>query len=96
LFRNLFENAVEYGGAAVTITVGDLPDGDGFYVADDGRGIDRDDVSCVFESGYTSAGSGGGLGMGLAFVRELAEGYDWDCAVTESTAGCDAMWEFWV
>lgn len=91
LFRNLFENAVEHGGADVTITVGKLSTG--FYVADDGEGIAADDWEAVFDAGYTTAASQGGTGLGLAFVRELAEVYEWTCTVTESVAG-GARFEF--
>ncbi|WP_137283534.1 MEDS domain-containing protein [Halorussus salinisoli] len=91
LFRNLLENAVEHGGRDVTVTVGDLPDG--FYVADDGVGIPADERDAVFDEGYTTAAENGGTGLGLAFVQELAEVYEWDCAVTESAAG-GARFEF--
>ncbi|TKX76383.1 HAMP domain-containing histidine kinase, partial [Halorubrum sp. SD626R] len=37
LLENLFRNAVEHGGAGVTITVGEVEGG--FYVEDDGPGI---------------------------------------------------------
>ncbi len=85
LFRNLFENAVEHGGNDVTVTVGDLPDG--FYVADDGVGIPAEDREAVFKQGYTTAMEQGGTGLGLAFVKELAEVYGWEYRVTESDAG---------
>ncbi|NEU57834.1 MEDS domain-containing protein [Halorussus sp. MSC15.2] len=85
------EDAVEHGGADVTVTVGELPTG--FYVADDGSGIPDDDKNAVFEEGYTSAASNGGMGLGLAFVQKLAEIYEWDCAVTESDEG-GARFEF--
>ncbi|MFC3478881.1 sensor histidine kinase [Halobacterium litoreum] len=39
LVGNLLRNAVEHGGEGVTVTVGDLDDCEGFYVADDGSGI---------------------------------------------------------
>ncbi|NHN57648.1 MULTISPECIES: PAS domain S-box protein [Halorussus] len=91
LFRNLFENAVEHGGTDVTVTVGTLPTG--FYVADDGRGIDLDERATVFETGYTSAASEGGMGLGLTFVQEMATAYEWECSVAESTAG-GAQFEF--
>ncbi|WP_435154259.1 ATP-binding protein [Haladaptatus sp. DFWS20] len=91
LFRNLFENAVEHGGSDVTVTVGELSTG--FYVADDGVGIPTDDRETVFEMGYTTAANYGGMGLGLAFVRELAVVYEWDCSVTESDAG-GARFEF--
>ncbi|MFC4548747.1 MULTISPECIES: PAS domain S-box protein [Halorussus] len=91
LFRNLFENAVEHGGSDVTVTVGDLPNG--FYVADDGPGIPKNDRKTVFEAGYTTAAEEGGTGLGLAFVQQLAEVYEWDCRVTESETG-GARFEF--
>ncbi|UPV75897.1 PAS domain S-box protein [Halorussus limi] len=92
LFRNLLENAVKHGGRDVTITVGDIPTGDGFYVADDGPGVPAEDRDTVFQAGYTTAEQEG-TGLGLAFVRELAEVYDWTCSVTESEAG-GARFEF--
>ena len=91
LFRNLFDNAVEHGGNDVTITVGDLPDG--FYVADDGDGISPDERDAIFETGYTTASDYGGMGLGLTFVKEMADVYDWGCQVTESEIG-GAQFEF--
>ena len=95
-FENLFENAVEHGTIEgsddeVTVTVGECPTG--FYVADDGDGIPPDDRETVFEAGYTTAASSGGTGVGLTFVRELAETYDWECTLTESESG-GARFEF--
>ncbi|WP_440008893.1 PAS domain-containing protein [Halomicrococcus sp. SG-WS-1] len=85
LFRNLFENAIKHGGRDVTVTVGELPTG--FYVADDGTGIPAADREAVFETGYTTEANHGGMGLGLAFVRELANVYGWTCSLTESAAG---------
>ncbi|RBI64611.1 hypothetical protein DMJ13_09080 [halophilic archaeon] len=91
LFRNLFENAVDHGRADVAITVGELPTG--FYVEDDGPGIPADERETVFEVGYTTAANHGGMGLGLAFVDELAGVYEWTCAVTDGDAG-GARFEF--
>jgi PAS domain S-box-containing protein len=107
LFRNLLENAVEHGGWDVTVTVGELSErsasgagggetddsATGFYVADDGTGIPAEDREDVFEAGYTTAAEEGGTGLGLAFVRELAEVYGWEWRVAESDAG-GARFEF--
>lgn len=71
--------------------MGDLPTG--FYVADDGRGIDIDKQETVFETGYTSKSSEGGMGLGLTFVQKMADVYGWKCSVTESDAG-GARFEF--
>jgi signal transduction histidine kinase len=91
LLRNLLENAIQHGGRDVTIRVGDLPSG--FYVEDDAPGIPEEERDAVFEAGYTTAAGQGGTGLGLAFVRELADIYEWDCAVTESESG-GARFEF--
>jgi len=83
LLENLVANAVEHGGPDVTVTVGDTDDG--FYIADDGRGISADERDDVFEPGYTTAD--GGTGFGLQIVREIVEAHDWDVRVTESDGG---------
>lgn len=62
-------------------------------MADDGPGIPADERDTVFEVGYTTAGGQGGTGLGLTFVRELAEVYEWTYTVTESDAG-GAQFEF--
>ena len=73
----------DHHGAAVTVTVGDL-DG-GFYIADDGRGIDPDDYTTVFETGYSTAP--GGTGFGLTIVQRIVDAHGWEISVTESAAG---------
>ena len=83
LFENLFRNAFEHGDPPVTVTVDDL-DG-GFYVVDDGPGIPPDERERVFESGYTTSGSG--TGFGLAIVEGVAEAHGWDVAVDTGEEG---------
>ncbi|NEU56636.1 MEDS domain-containing protein [Halorussus sp. MSC15.2] len=63
----------------------------GFYVADDGPGIPAADRDAVFEAGHTTDDAG--IGLGLTFVAQLAETYEWDCTVTESESG-GARFEF--
>ncbi|MBV0922749.1 GAF domain-containing protein [Halomicroarcula limicola] len=89
VLENLFSNAVVHAGPDVTVRVGDLPTG--FYIADDGHGIEAAERSQVFEPGYTT--DGGGIGLGLTYVDQLADTYDWDCTVTESHDG-GARFEF--
>lgn len=83
LLENLFGNAVEHGGADVTVRVGNLPSG--LYVADDGVGIADDGVRRVFDAGYTTDENG--IGLGLTVVERLAESNGWDCTATESEEG---------
>jgi len=77
LLGNLFRNADEHGGERVV--VGDLSEG--FYVADDGPGIDPDERETVFESGHTTSETG--TGFGLAIVQRIAEAHGWEVVVTE-------------
>ncbi|AGN00840.1 PAS/PAC sensor hybrid histidine kinase [Salinarchaeum sp. Harcht-Bsk1] len=73
------EDAVEHGDDGVTITVGDLEDG--FYVEDDGPGIDDVDRDRLFEAGYSSAD--GGTGIGLHIVGSVAERHGWTVELDE-------------
>ncbi|MFC4405206.1 hybrid sensor histidine kinase/response regulator [Haloarchaeobius iranensis] len=75
--------------AGLTVTVGDLPDG--FYVADDGRGIPESARDQVFETGYST--SADGTGFGLSIAEQVADAHDWSIRVTESEAG-GARFEF--
>jgi signal transduction histidine kinase len=100
LFENLFRNAVEHGSTGpaehsstgtaehgrfdVSVTVGPI-DGGGFYVADDGPGIPRDDWERVFEPGYSSDDHG--TGLGLAIVARIADLHGWSVTVTDAAAG---------
>jgi signal transduction histidine kinase len=98
LFENLLRNAVEHGSPSpesrgqqdtvegirgVTVEIGPLEDG--FYIADDGRGIPESEREAVFEYGYSTADDG--TGFGLSIVREIAESHGWTVSVTGSEAG---------
>lgn len=85
LFENLFRNAIEHGSETVSITVGEFPEGSGFYVSDDGPGIPEDERDAVFEFGHSSEKEG--TGFGLAIVREIVHAHDWRIAITESNDG---------
>ncbi|MFB6150449.1 MAG: PAS domain-containing protein [Haloarculaceae archaeon] len=91
LFENLFRNAVEHGGADVTVTLGPLSDAPGFYVEDDGAGIPPAKRDEVFEHGVTSRE--GGTGFGLPIVADVANAHGWTVSVTEGDAG-GARFEF--
>ncbi|WP_416838361.1 GAF domain-containing sensor histidine kinase [Haloferax sp. DFSO52] len=104
LLANLFRNAVEHGSTGrrnpsddavehctddVHITVGGV-DG-GFYVEDDGPGIEPDRREVVFEPGETTGDDG--IGYGLAIVESIADAHGWSVVVTSGTAG-GARFEF--
>jgi PAS domain S-box-containing protein len=85
LFENLIRNAVEHGGPNVTVSIGDLDDRSGFYVADDGQGIPESNREQVFETGYSTAEDN--VGVGLHIVKGIVDDYDWTIAATESDDG---------
>ncbi|WP_410765945.1 GAF domain-containing protein [Haloferax sp. DFSO60] len=91
LLANLFRNAVKHVSEDVHVTVGKLEDRDGFYVEDDGPGIEPERRNEVFEPGQTSGNDG--IGYGLAIVRSISDAHGWTCSVTEGKIG-GARFEF--
>ena len=85
LFENLFRNSVEHGGADVSVRVGPLDEGEGFYVEDDGPGIPASDRERIFETGYTTGSDG--LGLGLAIVDGVVDAHGWSIAAGDSDGG---------
>jgi signal transduction histidine kinase len=85
VFENLFRNAIDHGGESVTITVGDLPNGRGFFVRDTGPGIPVSEREKVFEAGYSTEESG--IGFGLSIVREIVEAHGWEIQITDAPGG---------
>jgi signal transduction histidine kinase len=98
VFENLFRNSAEHGmsgegvgvdtgrsedGPALTISVGTIEGG--FYVADDGVGIDETDRESLFDSGYSTKDDG--TGLGLSIVERMVRAHGWEIAVTESESG---------
>jgi PAS domain S-box-containing protein len=83
LLENLFRNAIEHGGADVTVTVGEIDDG--FYVEDDGSGIPEEERGDVFEAGYSNAEDG--TGFGLSIVKQVLDAHGWDVRVTDGSDG---------
>lgn len=85
LLENLMRNAIEHGEADLTVTVGILEGQDGFYIADDGPGISKEERERVFDAGYSTRDDG--TGFGLSIVKQIVEAHGWDIRVTESEAG---------
>lgn len=83
LFENLFVNAIRHVGSDVTLTLGALPGG--FYVEDDGRGMDASVRSDAFAIGVS--GTPDGSGFGLAIVAWIAEAHGWTVELTEGETG---------
>ncbi|QLH75896.1 PAS domain S-box protein [Halosimplex rubrum] len=90
--RSRADEATEAGDPAtdgstgvVTVRVGRLDDGSGFFVADDGPGIDEAERDRVFSSGYSTATEG--TGFGLSIVEQIADAHGWSVGIVESEAG---------
>lgn len=82
LLKNLVQNAIDHGGRDVTVRVGDL-DG-GFYVADNGPGIDRERRGDVFDMG-TRPPTGNRT---RTLHREAnADAHGWDVRIAERAEG---------
>jgi PAS domain S-box-containing protein len=81
LLDNLLSNAVKFTRAGGTITVKLEEQGDwlGLVVTDTGVGIPEQEIDRIFERFYQVDGSArrryGGVGLGLALVKEIAEAY---------------------
>jgi len=80
LLENLLANAVEHGGEDVTVRVDDLTEG--FYIADDGVGIPKEEREDIFEAGYSTAEEG--TGFGLQITKQIVDAHGWDVRVTDS------------
>lgn len=90
VFENLFWNARDHGGPAVTVKIGIIEDG--FYIGDDGPGIPEEKQEEILEPGYTTA-EGTHTGFGLAIVREVADAHGWSVNVCTGEDG-GARFEF--
>lgn len=87
---NLVENAIKHGGAAGTIEVRCIGDGQWatISVEDDGAGIDRSQQDKIFSYGVSNARSDGSAsGIGLAVVRAIAERAGGDVCFEPSPLG---------
>lgn len=88
MISNLIENAVKYSGDSVEITVACRSDAGGMYItiSDTGNGIAESDIKRIFDKFYRSASamqSGApGVGLGLTYVRLLAESHGGTVKVT--------------
>ncbi|WP_234953711.1 sensor histidine kinase [Halosegnis longus] len=83
VLENLFRNAIDHAGPAVTVRVHKTDRG--FAIADDGPGIPPEERHRVFDVGYST--STNGTGFGLQIVEQVVEAHGWDVHVIDGPAG---------
>lgn len=78
--RNLLENARRYGGGEITVELAPAPGARlAVRVCDRGAGVPEAERERIFEPFYRMAGHAereGGVGLGLALVRQIASAHD--------------------
>jgi signal transduction histidine kinase len=98
VFSNLLENAAKYSpvGGEISLATALLEDKVTITVSDNGIGITAQALPRVFElfvqDEHAAAANGGGLGIGLAVVRELVEAHGGN--VVAASAGKDLGSQF--
>ena len=88
--RNLFENARRYGGEEVAVQVGQDAQALWVQVCDRGPGVPDDLRERIFEPFYRLPGHAehaGGVGLGLALVRQIAQRHEGEVVCTAREGG---------
>jgi len=80
LLQNLLSNSVEHAECPTAIHIGTVANG--FYVEDDGPGIDPENREAVFTPGFST--KSGGSGMGMASVHQIVDEHGWEIDITEA------------
>ncbi len=84
VLSNLMDNAVKYSGDSVDINI--TADNSSIVIADNGIGIDKDDLPYIFDKFYRVAFGDryevGGYGLGLFYVKQIIELLGWSIDVT--------------
>ncbi len=99
---NLLNNAVKFtpSGGEITITLAEKDDGALFSIADTGQGIAPEFLPHVFEifrqGDASSSRRQGGLGIGLALVKQLVELHDGIVRAESEGVGRGARFSVWL
>jgi PAS domain S-box-containing protein len=91
LASNLIQNSVKHNSEDVKVCAG--PTEEGFFYADNGKGISDSIKDDITEKGFTTSDSSRGLGMYI--VQRIVDLHGWDMEVKDSESG-GARFEFTV
>ena len=84
VLSNLIDNAVKYSGDSVDISI--KADNNSIVIADNGIGIDKDNLPYIFDMFYRVTSGDryevGGYGLGLFYVKQIVELLGWSIDVT--------------
>jgi PAS domain S-box-containing protein len=89
LLENVFSNSIEHVGSGVAIEIGECRSG--FYIEDDGQGIDPETREEIFTPGFSTKPEG--TGMGMTSVQQIVLAHGWEIHVTSSVADGGARFE---
>lgn len=99
MVRNLLENALHHGAPPVELSVAPVGGGWEVAVADRGPGVPPEDAARIFEPFFRRAGhsegADGGVGLGLALVRQIALAHGGQ-AVTAPREGGGSVFTVWL
>lgn len=88
LLTNLVSNAIAHAGAKNLVITGSDNE---FSVADDGKGVPKEVLGDLFERFFrvnqSRNRSEGGLGLGLAIVREISHAHGWQVRAEDAKPG---------
>ncbi len=96
IFQNLISNAIDHtpnGEVIIGATAGEGPPAVECWVADNGAGIPADRLEKVFDKLESDPDKKGGMGLGLAIVRQFVEAHGGRVSV-ESKLGQGSTFRF--
>ena len=95
VFQNLISNAIDYTpGGEIVIGAQEMESGEvECWVSDNGQGIPADFIEKVFEKLETDPNKKGGIGLGLAFAKQIVEAHG-GTITAESVIGAGSTFRF--